>query len=67
MGYLVFYFRYVCRLLAFFDLWHESYKKVEWGLAGGHTGPRIVDVLGNWQPLGPVVLLEVAIDSEVLL
>ena len=47
MGYSVFYFGYVCHLLAFFDSWRKSYKEVEWGLSGGRTGPGIVDVLGN--------------------
>ena len=67
MGYSVFYFRNVsCLLLIFPDAWRKSYEEVKWGLSGGGAGPQVVDVLGNRQPLGPIVLLEVAVNSEVL-
>jgi hypothetical protein len=63
----VFYFWDVCHLLLVFpDAWRKSNEEVKRGLSGGCAGPGIVNVLGNWQPLGPVILLEVAIDSEVL-
>ena len=47
--------------------WYGSYQELKRGKAGSGIRPGIVHELGHGQEQGPVVLLEVAIDLEVLL
>ena len=42
---------------------HEEFKRC---LASGSAGPGIVYKLCHWEPVGPVILLVVPIDSKIL-
>jgi hypothetical protein len=46
---------------------NKAYKEFKWGISYGRVFPGIMDILGHWEPLGPVGLLKVAIEVEVLL
>ena len=61
-----------CRQLAAHSLhnvkpWDGSYQEFKGGKAGGGIGPGIAHKLSHRQERGPVVLLKIAVDSEVLL
>ena len=61
-----------CRQLAAHSLrkiepWYGSYQEFKGGEAGSGIGPGVVYELSHGQEHGPVVLLEIAVDSEVLL
>ena len=43
------------------------YQEFKGGKAGGGIGPGVVHELSHGQERGPVVLLKIAVDSEVLL
>jgi hypothetical protein len=47
--------------------WYGSYQEFKRGKASSGIGPGVVYELGHRQEHGPVILLEIAIDSEVLL
>ena len=46
--------------------WYGSYQEFKGGKAGGGIGPGVVHKLSHRQEQGPVVLLKIAVDSEVL-
>ena len=47
--------------------WYGSYQEFKGGEAGSGVGPRVMYELSHGQECGPIVLLEIAVDSEVLL
>ena len=49
------------------DTWDGAYQEFERGEASSGIGPGVVYELGHRQERGPVVLLEIAVDLEVLL
>ena len=61
-----------CRQLAAHPLreikpWYGSYQEFKRGEASSGIGPGVVYELSHGQERSPIVLLEIAVDSEVLL
>jgi hypothetical protein len=52
--------------LCLVSLRNEAYEEFKWRVSCSRAFPHVVDVLGHWQPVGPIVLLKVAIEVEVL-
>jgi hypothetical protein len=48
------------------ELWLETIPDLEWGLSRGTMGSDIVGEFGKGEEVNPVVLLEVAKDTEKL-
>ena len=48
------------------ECWVVFLVSKEWSCPGGRTFSIVVSKLGNREPTGPVVLLEVTVDAEVL-
>jgi hypothetical protein len=68
----MFFEMFYCQQLAAHSLckikpWYSSYQEFKGGEAGSGIGPGVVYELSHGQERGPVVLLEIAVDSEVLL
>jgi hypothetical protein len=49
------------------ELWLETVPYLKWGLSRGAMGMDIVGELGKGEEVNPIVLLEVAKDTEKLL